>query len=128
VSGTWLDPEDLLALIGEHTGAHARVRDGGILVAAAVRPRAILVGVSIYPTALEQAAALLHGIVRWRPLDLWNAGLGWASARIHLRSRALTLMMPAKERMTLTDELMTGELDSVDELTIRLAPYVREHG
>jgi len=132
VTGLWLDAEDLLAMLGEHVGSFPRVRDGGILYAAAAllyaaaaRPQAMLVGVTIYPTALEQSAALLHAMIRWRPLDLWNASLGWAAADSHLDARALDLAMPAKDRMELTEQIAGGEVDSVDKLTLRLAPYLR---
>jgi hypothetical protein len=36
--------------------------------------------------------------------------------------------MPAAERRKLTDELTSGAIDSVDEITIRLAPYLRVVG
>jgi death on curing protein len=52
----------------------------GILVAVAHRPHAELLDHIVYPTVLERAAALLHGIVVWRPLEVWNSGLGWAAA------------------------------------------------
>jgi death on curing protein len=124
VSGTWLEAEDLLRLLAEHTGAQARVRDGGILVAVAARHRARLVGTAIYPTAVDQAAALLHGIVAWRPLDLWNGRLGWGAVDTHLEWRGLVLNMPTIERIQLTDDLMTGSVDSVEEAMLRIAPYV----
>lgn len=66
-----------------------------------------------YPTALDQAAALLHGIVVWRPLEAWNAGLGWAATEVFLLRAGFGLAMPAKERMSWTDALVTGEIDSV---------------
>ena len=125
MTGLWVDAEDLLAMLGEHVGSFPRVRDGGILYAAAARPQAMLVGVTIYPTALLQSAALLHAMIRWRPLDLWNASLGWAGADSHLDARVLDLAMPAKDRMELTEQIAGGEVDSVDKLTLRLAPYQR---
>ena len=125
MTGLWVDAEDLLAMLGEHVGSFPRVRDGGILYAAAARPQAMLVGVTIYPTALLQSAALLHAMIRWRPLDLWNASPGWAAADSHLDARALDLAMPAKDRMELTEQIAGGEVDSVDKLTLRLAPYQR---
>ncbi len=62
-------------MLGEAAGAKVRIRDGGVLYAAAARPAATLAGVTIYRTSVEQAA-LLHAVVRWRPLDVWNANLG----------------------------------------------------
>lgn len=120
----WPDAEDLLTLLAEHTGPRSQVRDAGILVAATARPHARLLGRPAYPTALEKAAALLHGLMIWRPLDLWNAGLAWAATRIFLTRSGLRLSMPAKERMALTDALTSGEVDSVEELALRLSPYL----
>jgi hypothetical protein len=124
VTHSWPDAEDLLVLLGGSTGPHTTVRDGGILFAAAARPHAALLNGRIYPTPLDQAAALLHGVIVWRPLDLWNAGLAWTAADALLDRAGLWLAMPAKERMALTDELTSGAVDSVDEIALRLAPYL----
>lgn len=124
MSPGWPDAEDLLTLLGESTGPQARVRDAGILVAVAARPHASLLGVAAYPTVLDKAAAILHGVMVWRPLDLWNSGLAWSSARVLFERHGLPLAMPAKERMALTDDILRGTLDSVDEIALRLAPYL----
>ncbi|MEV0938962.1 hypothetical protein AB0I90_01090 [Micromonospora wenchangensis] len=93
-------------------------------MAATARPHARLLGQAAYPTALDRAAALLHGLTIWRPLDLWNAGLAWAAMRILLSRSGLRLSMPAKDRMALTDALTSGEVDSIEELALRLLPYL----
>lgn len=126
MSRLWLDAEDLLAIAEEHLGAEARVRDGGILFAAAARPRADLNGVPVYPSAVEQAAALLHAIIAWQPLESWNAGLAWVAIRVHLRSRAMVLEMPAGDRLALTDQLMLRTGSSAAVIARRLAPHVRD--
>jgi hypothetical protein len=87
-----------------------------------------MVGGRAYATSVDQAAALLHGIAVWRPLEMWNAGLAWAAARSLLVRADIQLAMPAAERMKLTDELTTGAVDSVEEIVIRLAPYMRVIG
>ncbi|MCX5068353.1 hypothetical protein OOJ91_21155 [Micromonospora lupini] len=48
--------------------------------------------------------------------------------RIYLVRSGVTLNMPAKERMALTDALVSGEVDSVDELALRLSPYLEMAG
>ncbi|WP_194822717.1 type II toxin-antitoxin system death-on-curing family toxin [Micromonospora sp. S-DT3-3-22] len=120
----WPHAEDLLTLLAEHTGPRSQVPDAGILVAATARPHTRLLGQAAYPTALDRAAALLHGLMTWRPLDLWNAGLAWAAMRILLSRSGLRLSMPAKDRMALTDAVTSGEVDSVEELALRLSPYL----
>ncbi|GAB3794986.1 hypothetical protein [Micromonospora zhanjiangensis] len=124
MSSPWPDAEDLLTLLAEWTGQQNRVRDAGILVAAAARPHARLVARSVYPTSLDKAAALLHGLTMWRPLEAWNAGLGWAAMRVLLQRSGFTLDMPSKDRMALTDAMVSGEIDSVDEIALRLSPYL----
>ena len=124
MTDAWPDAEDLLLLLAGSTGPQTKVRDGGILHAAAARPHAALLSGRIYPTSLDRAAALLHGIILWRPLDLWNAGLAWTAADILLERAGLLLAMPAKDRMALTDALLSGELDAVEEIALRLSPYL----
>nr|MDT0663118.1 hypothetical protein [Micromonospora sp. DSM 115978] len=120
----WPDAEDLLILLAGSTGPQTTVRDGGILFAVAARPHATLLDKRIYPTALDEAAALLHSIAVWRPLDVWNAGLAWTAADVRLKRSRILLAMPPKERMELTDALVTGEVDSVDEVALRLSAYL----
>ena len=123
---SWPDGgEDLLTLMSESTASHTRVRDSGTLVAAACRPHAVLTGQPCYRNAVVQAAALLHAIIVWQPLDLWNSGLAWAAARALLERCDLPLAMPPKDRMELTDDIATGHVIDVPEITARLAPYLR---
>ena len=124
MSQHWPDAEDLLYIKSEHTGPNGRVRDAGILVAAAGRPWAFLMDRFIYRTMVDRASALLHGITCWRPLDVWNSGLAWGAARSLLEREGLRLVMPARERMQLVADLEDGQVDSVAEVSNRLAPYV----
>jgi death-on-curing protein len=117
--------EDLLTLLSESTASQTRVRDGGTLVAAAYRPYAVLAGDPCYRNAVTQAASLLHAIIVWQPLDLWNSGLAWAAARILLERCDLPLAMPPKDRMELTDDISCGQVTEIHEIAGRLTPYLR---
>ncbi|WP_433372505.1 hypothetical protein ACQPZX_49600 [Actinoplanes sp. CA-142083] len=121
----WPDPLDLLELLGQATGPGSNVRDGGILVAAAVRPNAAILNRLVYPTLLEKSAALLHAILVWRPLQLWNAGLAWAATLGMLMRNGLDLEISAWEQMVITDEITSGALDNVTDIVARLRPYLR---
>jgi death-on-curing protein len=118
------DAEDLLLVIGESTGPQTRVRDGGILCAAAARPEAVLAGKRVYAAMSWRAAALLHSIVRWEPLDMWNASFGWRAVVALVGVSGGQLMMPGKDRMVLTDDIVQGALDDVEDIAKRLAPFL----
>jgi death-on-curing protein len=125
MSDRWPDATHLLMFLAQATGPGSRVRDAGILVAVADRPHAVLLDRVAYPTVLEQAAALLHGILIWRPLDLWNTGLGWAAAFGLLTRSGFDLEISAWEQMVMSDEITSGALDDIAEIAIRLAPFLR---
>lgn len=120
-----VDAEDLLMVLGEATGAQTRVRDAGILCAAARRPDAVIFGEDVYLTIARRVSALLHGVIRWQPLDMRNARLAWRAVAISLGRVGLVLEMPEAERRKVTDEITSSAIDSVDEIVIRLAPYMR---
>jgi death on curing protein len=120
----WPDAEDLLAIKAEHTGPQARVRDAGILVAVARRPHAYLIDRFVYRTKLDRGAALLHAITCWRPLDAWNSGLAWGAARRYLLDEGMRVTMPDGDRMRLVVDMEDGQIDSVYEVSERLAPHL----
>ncbi|QUQ70849.1 type II toxin-antitoxin system death-on-curing family toxin [Kutzneria sp. CA-103260] len=76
----YLDAGDLLVLATAVTGGDLVVRDLGLLDAAAYRPRATVLGVEAYATLWLKAAAVLHSVVRTRPLAEGNWRLGWVAA------------------------------------------------
>jgi death-on-curing protein len=121
----WPDAVDLLHLLAPATGHDSRVRDAGILVAAAVRPHAVILDSVVYASLLEKSAALLHGILVWRPLQLWNAGLAWAAALGLLIRNGFDLAISAWEQMVITQEIDAGDLDDVRDIAARLQPYLR---
>jgi death on curing protein len=121
----WPDPLDLLRLLAPATGPGGNVRDGSILVAAAIRPNAAILNTLVFPTLLEKSAALLHAVMMWRPLQLWNAGLAWAAALGMLMRNGFDLEITAWEQMAITDEIASGRLDEVAEIVERLQPYLR---
>ncbi|EWS99760.1 death-on-curing protein [Intrasporangium oryzae NRRL B-24470] len=87
----FLSVEDLLeiatGIIGE-----VKVRDVGLLAAAAARPRVTVFGDDAYPTFEDKAAALLHSLVRNHALVDGNKRLAWSATRIFclLNGRDLT--------------------------------------
>ena len=77
----YLSVEDLLE-IAAGVIDHVIVRDAGLLAAAAARPRVTVFGDDAYPTFEDQAAALLHSLVRNHALVDGNKRLAWSATRI----------------------------------------------
>ena len=61
----------------------------------------------------------------WQPLEMWNTGLAWAAAFGLLARSGLDLAISPWDQMALTDEISSGELDSVDAIATRLGPVLR---
>jgi death-on-curing protein len=120
-----IEAEDLLALIGQSSAPHTRVRDAGILYSAAARPESVLMSKRTYESTSERIAALLHAIMRWAPLDMWNPSFGWYAAELMARTDGAELTISALDRMILTSEILDGRVDDVTEIAKRLAPFLR---
>ena len=120
-----VDVEDLLLVLGECTSRHTRVRDISILFSATARPESYAFNKQTFETVPERAAALLHSIVRWEPLDMWNASLGWRAARLMAKHNGSSLTMSPLDQMTLTSEIIDRRVDDVSEIAKQLEPFLR---
>lgn len=120
-----LEVEDLPVVLGECTGPGTRVRDVSILYSAIARPESFAMNKRTFPTVPGRAAAILHAILRWEPLDMWNASLGWRAARLMADHNGSELAMSALDQMILTGEILGGHVDDVPEIAKRLAPFFR---
>jgi hypothetical protein len=78
----------------------------------------------VYSDLSLRAASLLYSIVRWEPLDMWNASFGWRAVAALVGVSGYRLTTSAKDRMTLTDELSDDSLDDVEEIASRLDPFL----
>jgi death-on-curing protein len=116
----FLDLEDLLGLT-RRLGA-GPVRDVGLLDAAAGRPRASAFGVPAYPTIEEQAAALLHSLVRSHPLVDGNKRLGWLAAIVFLAVNDVHIEAEDDAAFDLVMATAAGEMD-VPELATWFAAH-----
>jgi death on curing protein len=109
----YLSLDDLLQLAREVVGDGVKVRDAGLLGAAAARPETSLFGEDAYPTLAEKAAALLHSIARNHALIDGNKRLALAAAMVfcgvngHYPYPALS----NEEAYAVTMGAATGELD-----------------
>lgn len=87
------------------------VRDYSALVAAFERHRAELLGQPVHPDPLTAAAALLHAIVRLRPLESRNDIFGWLAAYALLGLNDISIKALPLEAVELTRAAEAGALD-----------------
>ena len=87
------------------------VADAGLLASAVLRPQVTVFGEDAYPTLVDKAAALLHGIARNDALVDGNTRLAWASARLFLlmNGHSLSYAVDDAERVVLG--VARGDLD-----------------
>ncbi|MFE3177779.1 type II toxin-antitoxin system death-on-curing family toxin [Amycolatopsis sp. NPDC059090] len=124
----YLTLDDLLTLAGD-LGV-PRVRDLGLLDAAAHRPQSSLMGQDAYPDPHEKAAVLLESIVRNHPLIDGNKRLGWMSVYVFYGLNDYDLDAPEDDAYDLVIATATGTLpyqavaERLAEWAIGLPPNV----
>lgn len=80
----YLALDDLLGLAVSLLGDPPPVQDLGLLAAAEARPQASAFGDDAYTDLCSKAAALLHSVVKHRPLVDGDKRLGWLSCAVFL--------------------------------------------
>lgn len=106
----YLSVEDLLEIATSVIG-ELKVRDMGLLAAAAARPRITVFGDDAYPTFEDKAAALLHSLVRNHALVDGNKRLAWSATRILCLLNGRDLTYDVDEAEDLMVNAASGELD-----------------
>jgi death-on-curing protein len=124
VSLVYLDLEDLPAVANALLGESLRVRDHGLLQAAAARPRTTVLGEDAYPTMATKAAALLESLVRSHGLVDGNKRLAWASTALFYELNGMSLLIPAAEAYPFMMAAAVGDV-SFDEIALWLARWAR---
>lgn len=118
----YLTLDDLVALSRDL--GDLRIRDAGLLHAAAERPSTTLYGTESYPDLHTKAAALMQSLSRNHALVDGNKRLAWLSAVVFYGLNGCTIDAPDDDAYDLIIAVSTGEFD-VDEIAVRLAPWVR---
>lgn len=93
----YLDVEDLVDLATRLLGGPPRIRDEGLLGAAAARPQTTLFGEDAYPDLWSKAAALLQSIVKSHPLADGNKRLGWLATAVFLEINGVDVTRASNE-------------------------------
>ncbi|MEZ0492997.1 type II toxin-antitoxin system death-on-curing family toxin [Kineococcus sp. TBRC 1896] len=105
------------------------VRDAGLLALAVQRPQLQVLGRDAYPDLSRKAAALLHSLVRTRPLVDGNerTAILSAMAMLHLNGTGVGAA-PVPAGTALTRDVADGTLDDVAQIAARLDSLVRRLG
>ena len=106
-----LEPEHLLHVATVAVGPEVRVRDLGLLAAAAARPAAAFAGQEAYPGLHGKAAALLHSLVRNDALLDGNKRLAWLATYVFLDLIRTVLEAPDDEAFDLVMRAAAGAAD-----------------
>ena len=86
------------------------VRDYSVLVAAVVRHRAELLGQPVHPDPVGAAAALLHAVVRLRPLERRNDIFAWLAAYALVGLNDITVKATPQQAVELVRAAEAGTL------------------
>jgi death-on-curing protein len=116
----YLTVEDLLE-IAAGVLDEVQLRDPGLLASAAARPATTVFGQDAYPNFEEKAAALMHSLVRNRPLVDGRQRLSWSATRAFciLNGRDLTYSVDEAAAVVLT--AAAGDIDVSD-----ISAWIRE--
>jgi len=99
------------------------IRDAGLIESAVARPQTSVFGDLAYPTLWQQAAALLHSLVRNHPLVDGNKRLAWSSARVFLLMNSVDLEYDINDAEELVLSAARGEID-VESIAQSLASWL----
>ncbi len=91
-----------------------KVRDIGLLEAAAGRPQQSVFGADAYPTLAEKAAVLLHAIARNHPFADGNKRTATLAAVLMLHVNGQRVIWDAEEALTQIVRIAEGQLSMAD--------------
>lgn len=118
-----LTSDDLLEIARRVVGAHAAIRDEGLLHAALARVEARTpAGAEVYRSVEERAAALLHSLATTAPLVRGSLPFSWAATAVYLARNGRRSPLDDGQAVALVTDVATGKLESVQDIAARLSP------
>jgi death on curing protein len=118
----YLTVPELLHVAERALGFEPKVRDIGLLEAAAARPAASAFGQDAYPGLDVKAAALVHSLARNHALVDGNKRLALAGVIAFYGVNGRRLTLTNDEAYELVMALADGQLDTVADIAARLGP------
>lgn len=110
-------------LIETELGGRHVIRDAGLLMSAAARPRTTLFGAPAYPGLAGKAAAVLHSLVTSHPLLDGNKRVGIASTLLFYALNGVRLTATDDELFDITMAVAAGRATEVEAIAERLAGW-----
>lgn len=120
----YLTADELLLIAERVVPAGVRLRDAGLLEAAAARPSASAGGAEAYPDLVTKAAALLHSLAGNHALVDGNKRLALAATVVFLGVNRYRLDATNDEAYDLVIDVATSRLDDVESIAARLRPLI----
>ena len=121
----YLTVPDLLHVAERALGFEPKVRDIGLLEAAAARPTASAFGQDAYPDLDTKAAALLHSLARNHSLVDGNKRLALAGVIAFYGVNGRRLTLTNDQAYELVMAVADGRLDAVGDIAATLGPATR---
>lgn len=115
----YLTLEDLL-YVAERVVPGVKIRDLGLVEAAAARPRTTAFGEDAYPSIHDKAAALLHSVTCNHALVDGNKRLALAGTIAFYGMNGLRLTMTNDQAYDLVMAVASGEMDDVPSIAATL--------
>ncbi|RBY76025.1 type II toxin-antitoxin system death-on-curing family toxin [Geodermatophilus sp. TF02-6] len=116
----YLDPGDLFRIAEAATGSAPAVRNAGLMVSSTSRPQRSESGRDAYPTLHDKAAALMHTLLRNRPLGAGNGQLAWAATAVFLDANGAPPGLTQRDAVDLVVAVADGTIDEVGVIAERL--------
>jgi death-on-curing protein len=116
----YLTAAELVHIAHRALGGEPKVRDHGLLEAAAARPQAGAFGADAYPDLDSKAAALLHSLARNHALVDGNKWLALAAVIAFYGVNGRRLTLTNDDAYQLVIDVATGQLDLVDDIAARV--------
>jgi death on curing protein len=118
----YLTVPELLHVADRALGFEPKIRDIGLLEAAAARPAASAFGSDAYPDLDAKAAALLHSLARNHSLVDGNKRLALAGVIAFYGVNGRRLTLTNDEAYELVMAVAEGRMDDVGAIATRLSP------
>jgi len=98
-------------LLIEKFGGSRGIRDRSLLDSALMRPFQTFEGKLLYPSFIEQSAAIIESIVKNHPFNDGNKRTGYTLMRLHLLNNGLDINATENEKYEFVISIASGQIE-----------------